>query len=352
MLTPHRQPLASPAVLYLERHLEDAGQVELRGLAPNGKTASGLFDDLEPLRRAIDAGRTFANLYITIQRPRAQAATNRLTAGASGLRNQDIEHYVRLAFDLDAVRPTGTAAPPELVAACEESAVQLTRTLHRHGWPLPARTLSGNGAHLTWRTARLPADEELRADLKVIYAGLAAEIDSPEVHFDQTVRNPGRILRVPGSLNLKGGEAREVTVELPSRWRQITRRDLTRLANFYRIDTPAAAHTAGSPRTTAPQFGAGDYRSLDVVAWFTAHGHYLHHLEERTHAVRCPWVAEHTGSSPPQGGDSIIFETDGSWPGFFCHHAHCAGRDIRQVLEAWGDADHFCAVAFQRRAAP
>lgn len=84
--------------------------------------------------------------------------------------------------------------------------------------------------------------------------------------------------------------------------------------------------------------GKGDYSTLDIVGWFKSHGHYIEHLERNVHAVRCPFDHEINTT-----GDCVVFEADGSWPGFDCKHSTCQGRNIRDVLALWGDADAFCS---------
>ena len=101
----------------------------------------------------------------------------------------------------------------------------------------------------------------------------------------------------------------------------------------------------------AGQLGGGEYASLDVVAWFQAHGLYLKPKEGRPlcHLVTCPWEAEHT---EPGGTGTAVFEAEGeTWPSFECLHSHCTGRRIHDVLVLWGDADRFCAQPFRRYSA-
>ena len=95
--------------------------------------------------------------------------------------------------------------------------------------------------------------------------------------------------------------------------------------------------------------GTGDYSTLDIVSWFQAHSHYIGLLKDNAHAVDCPWIAEHTSAGPPTGSDTVIFENGDGWPGFYCHHSHCAGRNITDVLSAWGDADVFCTQQWRAR---
>jgi hypothetical protein len=91
--------------------------------------------------------------------------------------------------------------------------------------------------------------------------------------------------------------------------------------------------------------GRGDYSTLDVVAWFTAHGGYGRDLGGGKHAVKCPWHDQHSDERDATASDTVIFEPDreGGWPEFHCSHAHCKGRQIREVITLWGDADKFCA---------
>jgi hypothetical protein len=93
--------------------------------------------------------------------------------------------------------------------------------------------------------------------------------------------------------------------------------------------------------------GAGDYATLDAVAWFTAHGLYEYHITDIIHAVKCPWENEHTET---HRNDTVIYaNTDGNWPGFHCKHSHCEGRTIGDVMQVIGDADSFCARSWERQ---
>lgn len=336
---------------YIRHQLTEAGRVELRAISPDGVVAWGVFDDIDKLSAAAAEHRSRANLYTTIQAPKVLPAANRLATGRGAIRNQDIAQFIRIAFDFDAVRPKGTRATEQQVEYTRDAAVGLRQWLHRQGWPLPVVVNSGNGHHLIYRLAPTANSPEFIARLKLIYSGLADDFGSDAVDFDVTVKSPGQIMRLPGSLNLKGDpeHGRPVTItDAPTPWRQVTRGDLNALARCYELLTPAPTVATAYPRTAAHREfdGCGDYATLNVVAWFTARGHYIGHLEDNKHAVRCPWSDTHTSASPPTGSDSIIYTADHSWPGFYCHHAHCAGRDIRDVLELWGDADAFCLREF------
>lgn len=103
-----------------------------------------------------------------------------------------------------------------------------------------------------------------------------------------------------------------------------------------------------STRSGAAPSGAGDYTTLDVVAWFSAHGHYGKPRADGKHAVLCPWADEHSDDQGAESPDTVVWPADGGWPTFHCSHAHCVGRTLQTVMDLWGDADRFCSGTFER----
>jgi len=191
---------------------------------------------------------------------------------------------------------------------------------------------------------------ETKEALRALYHGLHSEFSADDVEFDRTVRNPGRIFRLYGTVNRKGSDTperphRRSTCWIPPEWRQVTQRQVAQLASYYARQQPSRKPTPES--SSSPINGRGDYRTLDVVAWFQAHGLYKRPLPPGKHAVTCPWADEHSTPDHPEGTDSVIWEGDGGWPTFHCSHAHCEGRGIREVMQILGDADHFCGQQWQ-----
>jgi hypothetical protein len=335
---------------YLDAAMHDAGRIELRHEC-DGRWRSGLFDDADALRlvarRLADAG----NLYCSLNAPRLIPTPNAM--GATPLTDGSITHHVRLPLDFDPLRPTGTPstdAELELALAARD---RLVAALSALGWPAPARAVSGNGAHALYR-CRLPAGDATRDMLRTLYAGLKADFGTQEVAFDSTVRNAGRIWRCYGTTNRKGTPLpgrphRRAVVAIPNRWEAVSPRQVARLADSYaRKPAPAAA---AAPRAALPAGAAGDFRTLDVVAWFAAHGLYRRPLGESKHAARCPWDAEHSTVDHEHSTATVIWQAAGGWPSFKCSHSHCEGRGIRDVMARLGDADRFCSSSFARRAA-
>ena len=343
---------------YLGWLLEDNGLVELRHQAGRG-WRTGWFTDLDALLREARAGSRTGNLFTSLNAPKPRAVGNSMTG--SPLRDDEVAWITRLPFDFDPERPTGTCSTDAELAAAFVRRNALVAMLGERGWPLPLHGRSGNGYHCQYRV-RLPNSIATRDMLGFIYQGLHGQFHDEEVGFDRSVRNPGRILRLYGSINRKGLDTperphRRSTCWIPPQWQQVPEPLVEQLAASYARRVQGYDESELGPRmpravNESPvglpmPSGGGDYSTLDVVAWFAAYGLYRGHIRDSVHAVICPWAEEHTTPSPPNHGDCVIFEADEGWPGFHCKHGHCAGRTIREVMQFLGDADAYCASGYQ-----
>ena len=342
--------LASPAK-YLDGLLRDAGWVELCHI-DGGRIWSAWYDQADALLAAAIERQSSGNLYTTLNSINRNALFEYLTAqrhahpgGNSRTCDEHVTRFCRLFFDLDPVRPPEISSTDAELDEARLRAEVLRSRLYRAGWPLPARAVSGNGWHLHYRVA-LPNTAEVREQLRWLYRGLQAECSDDLVCFDLTVRNPGRLCTLYGSIKRKGPNTpkrphRQAQIWLPQDWRQVTAQQIDGLANHYAREIQAE-RTPCNPALPlgGSAVGNGDYSGLDVVAWFQAHGAYRFPIEGRKHSVWCPWQDGHTTEHGRTG--AVIFAADGSWPGIHCHHSHCAGRGIREVIARWGDADRFC----------
>ena len=319
---------------YLERLIEDCGVVEVRHL-PTGRT--GLFDDVQALQSSIKRFENFGGLYCTLNQP-SRSPANRF--GDRAIRDIEMVRIRRIPFDFDPVRRTDKTSTAAQIEAAQRACLNLAAKLCQLGFPKPLVGFSGNGYHLQYRTD-LPADRDTARLLDIIYVGLAQICSTDKVLFDRTVRNPSRILRLYGTVNRKGGEARPTTCWIPDPWLPVSLEALVSLAKRLSIRAPSRE----APVSRSVIRGAGDYRTLDVVAWMSSHGLYEAAIGNRKHAVRCPWEDEHTTSDAKN--DTIVLEADGGWPNFHCHHAHWSHRGIRDVLDLLGDADRYCSTTYR-----
>lgn len=324
---------------YLELLFADSIHVELRHNVGGESFWPANADELIQIASALsDTGNLFTSLHRVEHPP------------AGKVNGEDVNRFTRLFFDFDPVRPKDTSSTALELEAAQQAANRLRRELNVLGWALPAIALSGNGYHLQFRIA-LPNTEEFREALTLIYWGLKEWHSSNHVEFDTSVRNPGRICGLYGSTKRKGMATPERPhrvshVEVPTPWNQITQRQIIALADRFarsREAQPAPREFSLGGGIT----GTGDYRTLDVVAWFISLGLYHGPITGNIHAVQCPWQAEHSSSSPANHSDTVLFEADGGWPGFHCKHSHCDGRDIRDVIALYGNASAFCRAEFR-----
>lgn len=335
---------------YLRRLLQDARVVELRQHTGQ-RWHSGLFDDLDALSALIRG--LEGNLYTSLNRPHTRRAANAM--GTAALKDEDIATVCRVVFDLDPKRPANTPSTDAELQAALKAREVLVRTLAGYGWPMPALGISGNGAHVVYRTCLSIETDAARAEWRrasgAIYAGLRNLLRDPlqemGVLFDTTVRNPARIWRVYSTVNRKGTATperphREATITLPSGpWQTVPAAVINHTAEAL---APRIVHEQREARRAAgPITGKGDYSTLDIVAWFQAHGAYRCELADGKHAVQCPWSGDHTTTSESGTGTVVWERSVTGWPTFHCSHAHCDGRTLRDVIALWGDADQFCA---------
>lgn len=332
---------------YIDHVLRDARIVEIRHQIGD-RWFSGVFDDPFALRqtiRDVTAVGAVGNVYTTLNAPGDVPVTNDMTGKA--LRDEQFATIVRLPFDFDPVRPKDVPSTEAELALARTRRNRLVSALSSIGWPAPAVAISGNGCHALYR-CRMPNNAATREMLTLAYRGLKADFGDDQVAFDTKVRNPSRIWRLYGSTNRKGVSTddrphRLAAVMIPPRWEAVSPRQIDALASKY-AKARASAAAVGERVVT----GSGDYRTLDIVAWMTAHGLYKRPLGQGKHAVRCLWEQEHSTADTPQGTSTVVWEPDpGLWPTWFCAHDHCEGRSILTVMQRLGDADRFCAVAWR-----
>jgi hypothetical protein len=276
----------------------------------------------------------------------------------AALRDDNVDTVVRIPFDFDPDRPAGTPSTDAEIGRAEYCREQIVAALLGAGWPMPALGMSGNGAHALWRCC-IKASPTWKATAQGLYAGVARQFAdvfaAAGVKFDTTVRNPARIWRLYGSVNRKGEPTperphREARIVLPAGpWQVVRPEQIERLVALWAPQAQRERKVVDLDQARQLRSGSGDYTTLDAIAWFAAHGAYLRPLDAGKHAVRCPWAHEHTTSSPATGSDTVVFDDPGRWPTFHCSHSHCAGRSILDVMQVWGDADRYCARAWEGR---
>lgn len=266
---------------------------------------------------------------------------------AKGMTKNDmIEVINHLVFDFDPVRPKGVNASPSEVEAARKAADHCRDSLRSMGWKEPALAFTGSGFHLIYRfnfMAPHSADHHARGLMRDLYRWMDEHFATPEVSFDRTVKNPGRVVRLYGLPNQKcpslpDRPQRDTWIEMPDVF-EINDTDiiLSTIATLMPSNVIAFPKPKVTRKGKQSHRGLKDIKTFDIVSWAQSLGLFKHHIADNKHSIRCPWEHEHT-LHRDHGNNTIVYEAQGgSWPGIFCHHASCEGRGIKDLMRDFPD---------------
>jgi len=163
-------------------HLEDMAKIALQV----SRFAKGVYFTLNPLHPDLLARRC-----------------NRIDWANEGELAKDKDALCRrwLLIDADPVRDPLVSASDEEKAVAYQTILDVRECLRNRSWPDPLLADSGNGYHLLYRID-LPAKDGGKVE-RLLHA-LAQRFDSDHVKIDQTVFNPSRLCKLPGTLARKG----------------------------------------------------------------------------------------------------------------------------------------------------
>jgi hypothetical protein len=115
--------------------------------------------------------------------------------------DKDIACRRWLLVDADPSRDSKVSSTDEEKALAWDVITAVRSFLDARGWPAPVVGDSGNGFHLLYRIG-LPADDG--GTVKRILQALARRFDADGAKIDQSVWNPARLCKLPGTLARKG----------------------------------------------------------------------------------------------------------------------------------------------------
>ena len=248
----------------------------------------------------------------------ARAANRMKPAGKdSSTTDSDIIRRRWFLIDCDPVRPAGISATDKEHEDAQYKAIEISDGLKSMGWPEPVFLDSGNGAQLMYRVD-LPVDDNglIQNCLKALSC-----VSDEKVKIDQTVFNPARIWRLPGTMNRKGDEIDDrkyrmaVIIEAPENLEMVPESKLLELAG----DTP---------QNTIPAPISGDTFNLD--AWIVQYCPDAEGPESWKNGRKwvlpvCPFNPEHTNRS------AVITEQANGAIGFRCLHDSCIDNDWKAL---------------------
>jgi hypothetical protein len=205
------------------------------GINRRTRWVTGWFDDLTRLIRQVDRLRDRGNLYTSLNGTEAAPRRQHHDRRADQERRCRMEYAIAVRLRSHSTdrryRRPPTSCKPRMQGVTHSSDAAQTGMADAAAWSIRQR--------LSRRlSCRLPSNDETTDMFRSIYSGLAAEFGDDEVGFDRSVKNPGRIFRLYGTRNRKGPDTAErphrmSTCWIPDPWRQVDRRRIEDLANYY-----------------------------------------------------------------------------------------------------------------------
>jgi hypothetical protein len=124
-----------------------------------------------------------------------------LKPGATDRRGEDVESYTHLILDCDRKTSSTANATDSELRVVVDYRDTIVETLAKEGWPIPAKTMSGNGAGAIYKLELAPADAEHKAMMEAALKALSARFDFPvNAHIDTSMFDPPRITKVAGTM--------------------------------------------------------------------------------------------------------------------------------------------------------
>ncbi len=328
--------------------------VEIRILKAgvNGKSIlSSYFDlnvnTLDKVMKEIDRKKLFKHsIYMTLNRVCPDVcqgkAGNSIRAAWSVTKDKDISAFRFIHVDLDPERETNTQATAEEMKHAEDLMYQIKDYLSEQGFSEPILSFSGNGYNLDYKVD-LPNTKENSQLIRAVLPALSAKFSNQYVKIDTTTYNAARIIKLYGCWSCKG----ENTPERPYRQSKILSvPDIVSITNkgfiekFLTVEAQSSApklkqQSASQSKLIKDDSGRKIAHIRDVPKWLQSYnlGYNIKDNDEYTIYTLdvCPFNTEHIN------GSSFVQVFDNGNVFFKCHHDHCAGYTIHDMLKIYPD---------------
>lgn len=316
--------------------LRDGNQLtEIRLISNDGRTASGIFDNIENIISAVAPYTKEWNIYYTINRlkddVRGLPQYNKIIQRPKQTCNDNtitVRDYV--CVDLDSVRLSGTNATDEQIEHTKKKANAVYKFLLDSGFNSSPVVFSSNGVHLYIRCAMLNNDANTKLVKRFLQA-LAMMFSDEHTDIDVSVHNAGRIMRLPSSYSCKGNTMDTSRpqrlckfVKIPSEIKVNDIAYFEKIAALYPDEEikPSRENNYSTERFNLDAFI--EKHNIKIAKKQQVAGGTKYLLEE------CPWNSNH--KSP----DSMLFQRDNGAVCFFCYHNSCSDKhwsDFRKLYE-------------------
>ena len=314
--------------------LRDGNQLtEIRLIANDGKTASGIFDSIDEIVKAVVPYTNDWNIYYTINRlpddVRGLPQYNKIIVRPKQTCNDNMmvaRDYV--CIDLDSRRLSGTNATDEQVEFTKKKANDVYQYLVNVGFNPPTVVFSSSGVHLYLRCAMLNNEKNTKLVKRFLQA-LSMMFTDEHTDVDEKVFNCARIMRLPSTYSCKGNTMDASRPQRLCKFVKINENKVNDVAYFEKV---AALY----PEEEARPSSQNNYsmESFDLDAFIEKHNIPVTKKVEVADGTR--YYLEHClFNDQHKGKDAILFKHKNGAVAYFCYHNSCSGNDWRKVREMY-----------------
>lgn len=335
--------------------LRDGNQLtEIRLLSNDGRTASGIFDNIDEIVKAIVPYTNDWNLYYTINRlpddVRGLPQYNKIIVRPKQTCNDNMmvaRDYV--CIDLDSRRLSGTNATDEQVEFTKKKANEVYQYLVNVGFNPPTVVFSSNGVHMYLRCAMLN-NEKNTALVKRFLQALSMMFTDEHTDVDEKVFNCARIMRLPSTYSCKGNTSDASRPQRLCKFVKINENKVNDIAYFEKI---AALYPEDVKPSRENNYST---EKFDLESFLDKHGIKVTKIEQVAGGKK--YVLDHcVFNESHRGKDAVIFQRDSGAISYVCLHNSCSHytwRDVRLMFEpdAYDRKDYKEFQAKQRRYSP
>ena len=314
--------------------LRDGNQLtEIRLIANDGKTASGIFDSIDEIVKAVAPYTNDWNIYYTINRlpddVRGLPQYNKIIVRPKQTCNDNMmvaRDYV--CIDLDSRRLSGTNATDEQVEFTKKKANEVYQYLVNVGFNPPTVVFSSSGVHLYLRCAMLNNEKNTKLVKRFLQA-LSMMFTDEHTDVDEKVFNCARVMRLPSTYSCKGNTMDASRPQRLCKFVKINENKVNDVAYFEKV---AALY----PEEEARPSSQNNYsmESFDLDAFIEKHNIPVTKKVDVADGTR--YYLEHClFNDQHRGKDAILFKHKNGAVAYFCYHNSCSGNDWRKVREMY-----------------
>ena len=314
--------------------LRDGNQLtEIRLISNDGKTASGIFDNIDEIVKAIVPYTNDWNIYYTINRlpddVKGLPQYNKIIVRPKQTCNDNMmiaRDYV--CIDLDSRRLSGTNATDEQVEFTKKKANEVYQYLVNVGFNPPTVVFSSSGVHLYLKCA-MQNNEKNTKLVKRFLQALSMMFTDEHTDVDEKVFNCARIMRLPSTYSCKGNTMDASRPQRLCKFVKINENKINDVAYFEKV---AALY----PEEEARPSSQNNYslESFDLDAFIEKHNIPVTKKVEVADGTR--YYLEHClFNDQHKGHDAILFKHKNGAVAYFCYHNSCSGNDWRKVREMY-----------------